>query len=97
MFDIQLELVVHSDHWVTPFHNSAEWVVTQVAQAAVSPDGRPVHDKPSCGGKGTWLMESCVSAGSWLRGEMGGGATLDQRQSIRVKSGGGGARHRRQQ
>lgn len=72
MFGSCLEWVVHGDHVVTPFHNDAEWVVTQAARAAVEPDGRPVHNKPSCGGKGTWLMESCVSAGLWLCGEMGG-------------------------
>lgn len=102
MFGSCLEWVAHSDHGVTPFHNDAEWVVTQAARAAVEPDGRPVHNKPSCGGKGTWLMESCISAGLWLCGEMVGSATPDQLQSIRVSGGGGGglggqrpARHRR--
>lgn len=66
-----LEWVVRSDPGVTPFRNKPEWVVTPAARAAVGPDGRRAHDKPSCWGKRTWLMESCVSAGLWLCGEMG--------------------------
>lgn len=66
-----LEWVERGDPRVTPFHNKPEWVVTPAARAAVGPDGRRAHDKPSCCGKRTWLMESCISAGLWLCGEMG--------------------------